>query len=361
MLKIAGQRLDLYDDAELETLRSSMDPGDLRKLAANTTILEPGELDALEDADFGAVLFEGPEKTASRRRAWPCHDPENTTVSLVYFKHAADAGWMPEEIRNQVACQLVAQADYHEIDVDDGIRKWAELHGEWLPGDNFIDLALYDVAAQPAPTKFALEKIASGERLGYYPCGTPDEVAASMSSLVNDGADVFGLTDFEGRKVAAILRSEATDLGVEVPDEIVAMSQIEKRSSQEIHGLLRYRVERVPEAKREKLASAIDGAIAEIESEEDPIKMARNIQRLDEALGFHAGHYETGIPTPLDTVFRKVAVEELRPTSLLDKIGRERIEDVCGAEKLAEFEKDAQAAFDSCEPEVQELLLHGAE
>jgi len=359
MLKLAGQRLDLYDDADL--LRDVVPPEELRTKFAEMVVLDPQELELQDDSVFGAVLFEGPEKVASRRRCWPCHDRENAEISLVYFKQAAAAGWMPNEMRNQVASNIAAHCGVYQIPVDAEVRKWASDHGEWLPGDNFIDLGLQDDIAPPDPEKFAMEKVASGERLGYYPCGTPDEISASMMSLMTCGPEVYGLSDFDGRKVAAVLMSEAEQRGMPVPDEIAALGSMEKRSAEEIHGLLLHRLDRVGEEKLARLGDDIYAACLEIESEEDPIKQAGFIGALDQALGFHEGHYLTGIPEPLDVVFRKSASDDLRPVRIVDEIGRERIEQVCGPEKLAEFEKDAEAALESCAPEIKELLLHGAQ
>ena len=358
MLKIAGQMLDLYDDAELAALRAAVPDGELRKFAA-MTVLEPVELDALDDSTFGAILFDGPDKTASRRRAWPCHDQDNTEISLVYFLKAASDGWMPEEMRNQVASNIVAHCDLYQMEVEPEMRKWASDHGEWIPADNFVDLSMLDPIGPQAPSEFAIEKTASGERLGFYPCGSAEEVSASATSLLTEGCEVYGLDSFEGRKVAAVLMSKAAELDVAIPDELVAMGSMEKRSSSEIHGLLLHRLDRVDAEKRARLGGDLQSAMDEIESEEDPVKQAGFIGALDTALGFHEGHYLTGIPRPMDVVFRTSKLADLSEVPLLDKIGRDRIEEVCGAGKLAEFEKDAAAALEGCEPEVRELLLNG--
>lgn len=363
MLKLSGQTLDNYDDPSLSVLIERHGAEGVRKKFATVEVPTLEELDAFEDHDFAAIFYH-PEKLADdggQRRVWPVRDPGACQVSLEYFhKIASEGQTLPDEVRNQVASNLVAHADLHGLDVPEDMRKWAEDHGEYLPESQWINLAVYDSPGAPMPKRFAYEKVASNGTLKLYPMDTPELVAASLEDFVKVGADIHGLSEWEQRIVAGQLAKAAEEHGVSVPESVTLMETLNVKTAEEIHGSLLWRVESLsPSIKdnAEKMGK-IAAAIEVIEAEKDPVKMAARVTEFDLALGLGEEQYAAGLMRPELVVFEpasKLAASEL---PLIDRIGREKIREFLGEESLVEFEKDAQTALSDQPEEIREFLLN---
>jgi hypothetical protein len=358
MLKLAGQILDVQDDGPLSLLRRSMKDDEIREKFASGEVLDPPEAERLDEPEYAAVFH---KEASIVRRAYPVATAGQTLMSVAYFAKVASAvdTPFPEDVRNKIACNLVSHADLFQVAVPDEMRKWASDYGEYLPNDNWIDLAMHDSPAAPAPTRWAFSKRAGDETLNMFPCSTRAETEASLREFAKSAGEAYGLEGIEARCVAAELMKAAEEHGLKAPDEIVEMGSMQKRAMPEIHGLLLDRLERVPVSlldrgsNREKFAQAI----VAIEMEDDPIKMAGAIAAFDAAVDFNEGHYLTGLLRPHEVVFAKGAAQA--EPSLIDKIGEDRLREVLGDDGFEGFKKDPAAAFQSLPSEVRGELLHG--
>lgn len=360
MLKLAGQIIDVQDDGALSLLRRSLSDAEIREKFASGEVVEPNQSTALDDPQYAAIFTKEAEVV---RRAYPVATPGQTLMSVAYFMKVASAPEtpFPDVVRNQIACNLVSHADLFNVPIPDEMRKWAEVHGEYLPNDNWVDVGMHDSPALPPPTDWAHLKFSAdtSEGIGIFPVSTRQETEASLREFAKTGGDPYGLSDLETRLAAAKLMKKASEHGLSVPEEVTELGTMEKRANEEIHGRLLDRLDRVPVtlldrgSNREKLAQAI----AAIEEETDPIKMAGAIAAFDAAVDFGEGHYLTGLPRPHEVVFRYGAPPQVE--SVFDKIGEDRIREFLGDEAVEPFRKDPDAAFKALSPEIQGALLNG--
>lgn len=359
MLQIAGKILDVYDDPRLEVLLGRHGVEGVREKFA-FEIPDSVDLDALDDDAFGAIFYL-PEKIASDsgpRRAWPVHEPGVCAISVEYFdKVASDGRVFPDEVRNQIASNIVANADLHGVDVPDEMRKWAADEGEFLPDNNWINLAAYSSPGREDPTQFAVEKRAAGGVARLYPLDDAECVAASIDTFTKVGWDTYGLSEWEARIAANRIVKAATEHGVGVPEDLAVFAELQVKTAEEIHGALLSRIERVPVAMRNtpQKVAALQEAIAVIEGRDDPVKMAAGVAEFDLGVGFGEEHYIAGLCRPELVIFEPA--QKTAEVSLLDRIGREKVSTYLGADALAEFEKDAEAAFAAQPEDVREFLI----
>jgi len=361
MLNISGEVLDLYDDPKLEVLLGLHGADGVRSKFA-FEVPDVTDLGQLEDDAFGAIFYM-PEKTAEQsepRRCWPVHEKGVCAISVEYFqKVATEARLFPDEVRNQVASNIVANADLHLVAVPDEMRKWASDHGEFVPDDQWINCAAYSRPARETPEEFAYEKVASGGTTKLYPLDDAELVAASIGSFTKEGWDIHGLSEWDARMAANRIVKAAAEHDVGVPEDLQLFASLEVKTAEEIHGALLSRIERVPVRMRdtaEKVAK-LKEAIGVIESQEDPVKIAAGVAEFDLAVGFGEDHYLTGLPQPAQVVF--APAEKLAEVPLLDRIGRDKISQYLGEDVLEEFEKDAEVALAAQPEDIREFLIHG--
>ena len=359
MLKLAGRILDVQDDGPLAVLRKGMDDAAIAEKFASGEVLDLKQAEGLDDPQFAAIFH---KEAQIVRRAYPVGTAGQTLLSVEYFGKVASAADSPfsDPVRNQIACNLASYADLFQVPVSDEMRKWAETHGEFLPNDNWIDVRHHDSPERAASNQWAITKQASDGHVGYFPCGTKDEVEASLHEMQKNGGEPYGLNPLEERIAAASLMAKAAEFEVKVPEVVLQLGSMEKRASDEIHGMLIERLERVPVTLIEKgeNQAKLAAAIKAIEAEADPIKMTGAIAAFDAAVDFGEGHYLTGLARPHEVVFSYGAAAPAQ--SLVDKIGEDRIRECLGDDAAETFKVSPEVAFAALPPEVRaELLPNG--
>jgi hypothetical protein len=358
MLKLAGRILDVQDDAPLTVLRKGMDDTLIVEKFASGEVLEPTAAETLDDPQYAAIFHKEAQVV---RRAYPVGTAGQTLMSVEYFSKVASAADspFPEAVRNQIACNLSSYADLFQVTVPDEMRKWASAHGEFLPNDNWVDVRLHDSPELPPTNQWAIVKTASDGEIGYFPCGSKEEIQASLHEMQKNGGEPYGLDPIEERIAAANLMAKAAECEIEIPDAVRQLGSMEKRAAEEIHGMLLERLERVPmtliEAGENKVKLAT--ALKAIEEESDPVKMAGAIAAFDAAVDFGEGHYLTGLMRPHEVVFQYGAAAPAM--SLVEKIGEDRLREYLGDDAFETFRVNPSVAFAALPREVREGLLNG--
>lgn len=355
MLDISGLVLDLYDDPKLSVLLDRYGQEGARAKFA-FAVPERKDLEALDDDQFAAIFYSEKQAGQVVRRVWPVSDAASCHLSIEYFGKVASEGVLPDEVRNQIACNLLANAELFDVEVPKDMAKWASTHGDYIPSDNWVNVDIYESPSQKA-TKFAFERSTLSGVEKIFPIDTRRMVEDSVESFVKEGFDHFGMSQWDARLTASRLVKAATLHEVDVPDDLLALSMVEEKSAEEVRGAILDRIERLPVSwrdtaeKRAKFRSMVD----EICGQPDPFKKVACLRDFDRAVGFPENYEATGVVRPEDVVFR--AVKKIaREVPLIEQIGRDRISDLLGQEALIDFEKDAEAAFGALDEDVQEAL-----
>ena len=367
MLKLAGMLLDVHDDIGLHRFRELVPEGEREKLASGVELLSPEEMDSISDHRFGAVFHSSDDPSVPPRRSYLLTTPQHTKISALYFMKAASA--FPDVVRAAIAAQINHGMETHGVDVEDVLpadkvaefRGLVESHGDWSPGDNFIDCALHDAPPEPEVEKYAFSKVASGGmRKFVLPVEDGDQVRASISALLSKTAmEDLGLDADELHKAASAVKFAAESLEVDVPDDLIKLACVDPRPRDDVESLLRSRMDYVNPEKRASRAGAIKTAMAKVLEEEKPAALVAKIALFDGACGIGEKEYHRGCLRPFDVVFqdgRKVADANVE---LLESVGGiEHVKSVLGEKVAAEFAKDPKGTFEKQSKELKHLLLH---
>ena len=369
MLKLAGTLLDVHDDIGLHLFRELIPEAERQKLAAGVELFSPEELQVVSDHRFGAIFHDSSDPAVPPRRSFLMQTPAHTKLSALYFAKVASDRVFPDPVRNAIAAQLSHGMEVHGTtpeEVLDGVkaaefREWADQHGEWAPGDNFIDCSLFDAPEAPEVEKYAFSKLASGGmRKFVLPVETADQVLASVGAVLSKTAmDDLGLDADELRKAASAVKYAAEAFEIEVPEALVKMASVDERPREDVVDLLSSRLAYVNADKRETRASQIKTAMAKVLEETKPAALVAKIALLDSACGIGEKEYRKGCARPFDVVFqdgRKVADESV---ALLESVGgMEHVKEILGEKVAEEFKKAPKATFEKQSKELKHLLLH---
>lgn len=365
MLKIAGKVLDVHDDVGLNVFRSIFPETEHRKIAEGVELLQPDELAAIDDNRFGAIFYA--PTSGDQRRAYPMHTPEHTKLSAHYFVHSN--GSFPEEVRASIAAQLAHGFEIHNMDPVDvfgektasEFLKWADAHGEWGPGDNFIDIELHDDPAPPEAENYAFSKQASNGMTQYVlPCDTEEQTRASIEAVLsNDAMEVLGLDPFELKKAASALKFAAEHHGVAVPDGLVQIACVEPRPIDDVRSLLNSRLDYMDPEKRASKAAHIKTAMGILMKESSHEALVPKIAMFDKACGIGEHAYMKGCPTPFSVAFVSGATKEASNDSVLEELGGlKNIEELLGPDVAKSFKEDARGALSGQPEEIRHILRH---
>lgn len=363
MLKLAGTVLDIHDDVGLTKFRKIVSPTQQQKLAEGVELLQPEELEAIPDGRFGGIFYAG-SSPGDQRRAFPMHTPEHTKLSALYFM---DADPLPDPVRCAIAAQLAHGFEVHGVDPAEVLaEKTAEFvdlvssHGEWAPGDNFIDVELYD-EPEPQSELYAVKKASANGTTAYIlPCDTAEDTRRSIEAIVApDAMERLGLDAGEIRQAAGALKFAAEHHGVSVPDPLVQLACIEPRPGKDIASLVSSRLDYMSEEKRASKKELIKTAMAAILSEDDPATLVAKIAMFDKACGIGEAQYMRGCLRPMDVVFVPGATKEASAEEILVGFGGlDMVKEILGDEAAAEFKADPKGAFARQDPEIQHILRH---
>jgi len=369
MLKIAGTLLDVHDDIGLHRFRELVPEGEREKLAAGAELLSPEEMEAVSDHRFGAIFHNSDDPSSPPRRAYLLTTPQHVKISALYFAKTAGENLLPAPVRAAIAAQIQHGMEVHGVEADDVLpaekaaefRGWAEEHGAWNPGDNFIDVALFDNPEPPEVSKYAFSKVASGGLRKYLmPVETPEQVLAAMEALTSKTAmEDLGLDALELRKTASAVKFAAETLEVNVPDSIVKLACVDERPREDVVDLLNSRLAYVNADKREIRAGAIKTAMAKVLEETAPAALVAKIALLDSACGIGEKEYRKGCSRPFDVVFQDGRKQASEDEVLLESVGGiGHVKSLLGEKTAAEFAKAPKATFEKQSRELKHLLLH---
>lgn len=361
MLKLAGKVIDVHDDPSFGTLVRAMPLATLREKFGSTKIYEPEELGMIPDSRIGAIFFDSDVIGGWEKRAYPMHERDHAELSALYFVKAAESGLFPVSVRNQIASQIAHGLQMHDLPVDECVEKWAAEHGDWIPNDNFIDVRMVQEDAVSGNDLYAFAKTAGEHTISFLPCGTPEETAESIRTLLSeDGPEDLGLDAFETRKAASALKYAAERQGIRPPKGLLKIACVEERDAADVGILLTERLRLLPDDMAPPRMKLAHDTVHKILSAPTPEKKAALLEAFDSTFGIGERAYGAGVSRPFDVIFapaveKKASQEEL----LLSMGGIERIRSIVGEKVAAAFEKDAEAALKAVKPPVRTVLLNG--
>lgn len=361
MLKLAGQVVDVHDDPTLKRLVDALPIETLREKFGSTTILDQGEMVSIPDTRLGAIFFDSNVIGGWEKRAYLLTAPDHAELSLLYFTKAAEEGIFPPSVRNQIACQIKHGLEMWDIEVPEAVEKWAEEYGDWIPNDNFIDLATVQDEGEPATTTYAFAKVAGENKISVLPCGTPEDTAASIRAILDeDAGEMLGLDRFEIVKAASALKFAAERQGIRAPKALIKMACVDERDPTDVAILLTERLRLVPEDAPTARVKLAHDTVHSILKEASITKKAALLSAFDKTFGIGERAYGAGVPRPFDVFFEPAQVKTASNEDLIAQMGGiERITTVVGEKRAKAFEKNASEALAALKPEVRAVLLHG--
>jgi len=266
--KVGGLVLDLYDDIFKENLYVISKVTDIPDIVKNAEVTVPDKVQVFGDKEFALIVL---TKDNRKVRKYLISDPSNTWVSIRYFMLNKDK--LPYDAQVICAKNLIDAAKKYQLEVP---LEMKELSKELFPEKEMVHK---EASLLLADSDFGLIRNKDGSKQRLYPLTSAGEIDTYLNKFAEASK---ALEPTEKVQFAFRLVKKARNLGMNIPDDLVKMSALyEKISEDKLKIMDRFPVDT---PHRVKLAAKYFEASAD---EMDPATRFNFVSELNDAADKH--------------------------------------------------------------------------